>query len=119
MNKQKITVLIGCFSVAAMVLFPPYLGVTSPRHGKSVPRFIGYYSILSPPGGEVVYERMFNKPFFYISPDRGPFESDYTAQIDLQRLTIQILAIMIVTAGLVFVLKEPQKSQHQASERDD
>jgi len=114
MKRQQIIVLAGCLLVAGMALFPPYLGVAL-REGDNLTRFIGYYCILSPPGPRAVYEKLYGKPF--VAGYYGPYESRYTSQIDMQRLAVQVIAILVVTTGLGFALKEPSKSQ-QAPERD-
>jgi hypothetical protein len=115
MKRQQIIVLAGCLLVAVMALFPPYLGVAL-REGENLTRFIGYYCILSPPEPRAVYEKLYGKPF-ESGPYSRPVESRYTSQIDMQRLAVQVIAILVVTTGLGFALKEPSKPQ-QAPERD-
>ena len=111
MKKQQIIILAGCGLIAAMALFPPYLGVEL-RSGDNLRRFIGYNCILSPPVPKTVYQKLKGKPF-----DRWTSTDRYTSQIDEQRMEIQIGVVVLVVIGLAFAFKETEKPQ-QPPERD-
>ena len=94
-NKQQWVILIGCFIVVGMTVFPPHRGVVLQSSGllpngiSVVPgdgqtRFIGYHFIWAP-------------------PDRR--KSIYRTQLDIERLAAQIVAVVLITCGLAVVFQ--------------
>ena len=96
-----------------MTLFPPYQGVNLPerlslkvRQVRSekdlITRFIGYHFICIRPSQETVYEKMHG-----ISPadDKYFNKNKYTSHLDIERLAVQIVAVVLITCGLAFAFQ--------------
>jgi hypothetical protein len=102
-KKQRFIILIGCVLIAGMALFPPYRGVNVTGYipggtpGVVLTRFIGYRFIYAPPIPEIVYEKLHGKSPAY---DKYFDKDEYTSQLDIERLTVQIVAVVLITCGL-------------------
>ncbi len=116
MNKQqRFTILIGCLIIAAMSLFPPYQGVTlrSRTLSKIVPedtltRFVGYHFICIPPSPGIVYEKLYGR----LSEQSKTFsKNNYTSHLDLERLAVQMVAVILITCGLAVVFQRRKKPE--------
>jgi hypothetical protein len=124
-KKQRNVILIGCVLIAGMTLFPPYRGVDLHTGGPSndfyiskghteypqrdaLTRFVGHRFIYTPPSPEAVYEKLYG-----VSPKKNKYfkSREYTSHLDIERLSAQIVAVVLVTFGLAVAFKPKNKSE--------
>ena len=108
-KKQRCVILIGCIIVAGMTLFPPYRGIQI-KSGDNLTAFAGYHCIFAPPSTYVVCRRLYADDTKWYYNNYGPRSyrdnpQAFISYIDAQRLTAQLVAVVLITFGLAVVFQ--------------
>ncbi len=104
-KKQNIFIWCGLLVIVFMSLYPPYLGIRYAA-GDNLVRFVGYYPIYEPPKPKAIYKALNGKEFPSNPSRYGPYELDYTSEIDLVRLGIQLVMCLTIMFGVTLTLKD-------------
>lgn len=102
-QKQRIVILIGIILVLICGLFPPYEGEIR-TSGENIKKEIGYHFLLSSLSAEKIHNEMLSD-----YPEAPQYEQSdamrYYAYISTSKYGVQIITIVLVTIGLVFIFK--------------
>lgn len=102
MNRnQKIILIFGLLLILLSGLFPVYEGEWR-REGDNLKKYLGYYFILNPPNS-INVAKAFSK--YYEKLDQTRFN----ANIITSRFFMQIVIILILTIGLVFLFGDAKR----------
>ena len=107
-RKQKYIITVGMGLILLSGLFPAFEGEWR-KEGDNLKTYLGYYFIFSPPDSYKVAGAFTGRPKDFYKNLNIRLTKSFNSNIIASRFFIQIVTILLLTVGLIFLFKDTKR----------